>query len=223
MSGGQPCTEGGTIGARVREGTSVGARSNNHVYAAVNCDDCPGCALGDAVIQPGTFDGGASPADDIGTVADFQEIDFTAGTCSNTFDAAIALSSTAKLGNATPSAGYGTPSSTTMAAVLNMKVKKFGRTTGLTKGSVNAVNATVNVNYGGAGVACFTGQIIITPGTFSAGGDSGSLVVVDGKGRRGAANDRKPVGLLFAGSLTVTIINPIDAILDRFGVTIHGN
>ena len=52
------------------------------------------------------------------------------------------------LGNATPSAGYGTPKSTTLAAALNMKVKKFGRTTGQTKGAVFAFNATLNVSYG---------------------------------------------------------------------------
>ena len=170
--------------------------------------------------NPGTFDGGTSPADDIGTLADYEEIDF--GACTNIMDAAIALSTTDDLGNATPSAGYGTPSSTTMAAALNMKVKKFGRTTSLTKGTVAAVNATVNVNYGAAGVACFTGQIVITPGSFSAGGDSGGLVVVDGKGRT-REEDGKPVGLLFAGSPFSTIISPIGPILTRFGVTIDGS
>ena len=56
----------------------------------------------------------------------------------------------------------------------------------------------------------------------SAGGDSGSLLVVDGKGRN-RADDLKPVGLLFAGSSSVTIHNPIDAVLSAFGVTIDGN
>jgi hypothetical protein len=70
-------------------------------------------------------------------------------------------------------------------------------------GTVSAINATVNIGYS-RGVACFTGQIIITPGTFSAGGDSGSLIVVHGKGRM-KSDDRKPVGLLYAGSVTVTI------------------
>ena len=71
------------------------------------------------------------------------------------------------------------------------------------------------------GVARFVNQIIITPGSFSAGGDSGSLIVVDGKGKN-KADDRKPVGLLFAGSSFATIANPIDAVLTRFGVTIDG-
>ena len=62
---------------------------------------------------------------------------------------------------------------------------------------------------------------MITPGGFSAGGDSGSLIVAKGQGRN-KANDRKPVGLLFAGSSFATIANPIDAVLAAFGVTIDG-
>ena len=216
VSTGHPDITAGTIGARVTDGTDVFALSNNHVYANANA-----ASIGDAVIQPGSYDGGSSSTDEIGKLDDYQPIDFT-GTCGNTMDAAIALSSTDDLRNTTPSAGYGTPSSATMAAALNMKVKKFGRTTGQTKGQVIAINATVNVSYGAPGVACFRNQIVIGPGTFSAGGDSGSLVVGDGKGRSSGTNG-KPVGLLFVGSSSYTIISPIDAILTRFGVTIDGS
>ena len=230
VSTGHPDITAGTIGARVTDGNgNVWALSNNHVYANQN-----DAILGDPVIQPGDYDGGASPDDDIGTLADFEPIVF-AGACNtidvmnasltNEMDAAIALADADSLGNSTTSAGYGTPSSTTIGAAPNMKVKKFGRTTGQTKGTVNAINATVSVNYGAKGVACFVGQIIITPGAFSDGGDSGSLVVVDGKGRA-RADDGKPVGLLFAGSPLSTIISPIDPILRafRFGdLTIDGN
>ena len=62
-------------------------------------------------------------------------------------------------------------------------------------------------------------QIVITPGTFSAGGDSGSLIVVNSVG---SGSDRRPVGLLFAGSSSYTIANPIDAVLTEFRVTIDG-
>jgi hypothetical protein len=222
VSTGHPAITAGTIGARVTDGEDVFALSNNHVYANVNL-----AGTGDAVIQPGTYDGGSSPADNIGRLFAFELIAF--GTCANIdindaniMDAAIALSSTGDLGNATPSAGYGTPRSETMTVLPNMKVKKFGRTTRQTKGTVAAINATVNVGYGGASVACFTGQVIITPGSFSAGGDSGSLVVFDGKGRS-SGDDLKTVGLLFAGSSFSTVISPIGPILSHFGVTIDGN
>src|SRR6185312_2014289 len=51
---------------------------------------------------------------------------------------------------------------------------------------------------------------------FSNGGDSGSLIVGDDA-------NLNPVGLLFAGSSTITIANRIDLVLNRFGVTIDGS
>jgi len=216
VSTGHPDITAGTIGCRVTDGTDVYALSNNHVYADENW-----ASIGDQVIQPGTFDGGSSPADDIGTLADFEPIVFsTSAETENTIDAAITLSSTDDLGNATLSDGYGTPKSETVAASINLKVKKYGRTTGLTKGRVTAINATVNIGYD-SGVARSVNQIIIEPGSFSAPGDSGSLIVVDGKGKN-SADDRRPVGLLFAGSFFVTIANPIDLVLSSFGVTVDG-
>lgn len=210
VSTGHPDITAGTIGCRVTDGPNVYALSNNHVYANENS-----AFVGDAVIQPGTYDGGSSPADDIGTLWDFEPIDFSSG-ASNIMDAAISLSSPQDLGNSTQSDGYGTPKSGTAVASVGMTVKKYGRTTGETKGRVQGVNATLNVGYS-TGVARFVGQIVIGGGGFSAGGDSGSLVVV-GKG----SDFRTPVGLLFAGGGGTTIASPIDAILDRFGVAIDG-
>ena len=209
VSTGHPDITAGTIGCRVTDGTDVYALSNNHVYAVEN-----NASIGDAVIQPGTFDGGSSLADDIGTLFAFAEILFDGS--DNFIDAAIALSTTADLGNSTPSNGYGTPKSNTIAAAVGMRVKKYGRTTGQTKGRVDAINATVNVGYS-TGVARFVNQIIIKPGSFSAGGDSGSLIVVE-KG----SDKNRPVGLLYAGSLLITVANPIDVVLSTLNVTIDG-
>ncbi|MHC4622236.1 MAG: Nal1-like putative serine protease [Planctomycetota bacterium] len=139
-------------------------------------------------------------------------------------DAAIASSSEPNLANATPPDGYGKPKSETLPAglnLLNKSVKKYGRTTRLTKGKVYAVNAALNIGYG-TGTARFVNQIVITPGGFSGGGDSGSLIVCDGKGRT-KKDDRKPVGLLYAGNAFFTIANPIEPVLSRFSVTIDGD
>ena len=215
VSTGHPDITAGTIGASVRDAAgNVYALSNNHIYANTNQ-----ATIGDAVIQPGPFDGGAVPSDAIGNLWDFEPIVF--GGVLNTIDAAIAQSSTGDLGNATPSDGYGTPKSSTIAAFVNQKVKKYGRTTGQTSGSVQGIGFTVDVSYGDDGVARFVDQIIIGPGSFSAGGDSGSLIVDDSKGK-GKGDNGRPVGLLFAGSFFVTIANPIYAVLDRFDVTIDG-
>ena len=66
-------------------------------------------------------------------------------------------------------------------------------------------------------------QIVIGQGDFSAGGDSGSLILDDAKGKKGADSNGKPVDLPFAGSFFFTYANPIDAVLDSFGVTIDGH
>ncbi len=218
------CTVG-TLGARVTDGTNVFALSNAHVYA-VEGSDPVGNVNGSRILQPGRVDmtdqacGSVDEIDaaEIGTLEDFEPILFDGS--DNTVDAAIASTTTALVDNATPSDGYGTPKSDTVAASFNQKVKKYGRSTSETKGRVSAINATVNIGYDN-GVARFVNQIIIEPGDFSAGGDSGSLIVVDGKGKN-KADDRRPVGLLFAGSPLITIANPIDLVLDALGVTIDG-
>ena len=209
VSTGHPNITAGTIACRVTDGTNVYALSNNHVYADEN-----NASIGDNVLQPGKYDGGVDPDDAIGTLADFESINFSRR-ARNEIDAAIAISTVVELGTATPTGGYGTPNSTIVGAFIGQQVQKFGRTTGLTTGEVTGVNATVNVGYGPGKTAKFVKQIIIEPGDFSAGGDSGSLIVT---------NDEfcNPVGLLFAGSSTMTVANRIDLVLARFGVTVDG-
>jgi hypothetical protein len=111
----------------------------------------------------------------------------------------------------------GVISSATLEQALNLAVKKSGRTSGLTKGTISAVNVTVDVSYGSGKTARFVNQILVTPGSFLAGGDSGSLMVED--------VDAAPraVGLLFAGSSSVAVANPIQAVLGAFTVTMVGS
>ena len=208
VSTGHPRITAGTIGCRVKDSSgNVYALSNNHVYAWENK-----ASIGDNVLQPGAYDGGEDPRDAIGTLYAFERITFSKR-ARNTIDAAIALSSVANLSNGTPDGSYGIPSITAVPATVDLAVKKHGRTTGLTSGKVYAINATVNVTYD-SGVARFVNQIVITPGAFSAGGDSGSLIVTE--------DGNHPVGLLFAGSSSYTIANPIDVVLSRFSVTVDG-
>jgi len=224
---GHPLITAGTIGARVRDALGrVYILSNNHVLANSN-----NASIGDPEYQPGPYDGGTS-ADQVATLTDFQTISF-ASNGSNTIDAAIALSSTDVLDNAVPSDdGYGMPNSTIYGdadgdgffdnrdALLGLNVQKYGRTTHLTHGQITGVNATVIVCYQVSGFDCaksarYVDQVIISPGTFSGGGDSGSLIVTDD-------GNLNPVALLFAGNSSVTIANRIDLVLNRFGVTIDG-
>jgi len=87
-----------------------------------------------------------------------------------------------------------------------LEVQKFGRTTRYTKDKVIAIDTTVKVNYGGP-IAVFEHQIVAGP--MSAGGDSGSLVL---------DMDNRPVGLLFAGSKDVTIMNEIRRVMDALEI-----
>ena len=227
FSVGHPSITAGTIGARVRDALGrVYILSNNHVLANSN-----NASIGDPEYQPGPYDGGTA-ADQIATLTDFQVISFAAG-ASNTMDAAIAMSSTSLLDNSVPAdEGYGMPNSTIYgdangdglfddpSALLGLNVQKYGRTTHLTHGQITGVNATVTVCYAVSGFSCtksarYVDQLIIAPSTFSAGGDSGSLIVTDD-------GNLNPVALLFAGSSSITIANRIDLVLNRFGVTIDG-
>jgi len=91
---------------------------------------------------------------------------------------------------------------------LGMRVRKSGRTTGLTTGEILQVDVTVNVQYGAGRMAQFTDQLMA--GAMSQGGDSGSAVLDD---------QNRLTGLLFAGSDTTTIINRIEHVFAALGVT----
>jgi len=213
----------GTIGCRVTDGTDVYALSNNHVYALENV-----ALVGSNVLQPGRYDTYCETNEDdvIGTLFDFEPIVFydtenpPDPIPTNEIDAAIAeiiIDETTgpRVDKATPDDGYGTPSSTIFGGdLLDLEVQKYGRTTGLTKGTITEVNFIGNIGYS-SGTARFVGQIVIIApkGRFSRRGDSGSLIVTDDE-------YRNPVGLLFAGGGRWTIANPIDAVLEAFEVTI---
>ena len=150
----------------------------------------------------------------IGNLWSYVPINFSRK-ATNTVDAALALVSTTMVGTAVPRyCNSYTPSLTTVGATLGLPVQKCGRTTQLTVGTVSGVNATVRIQYD-TGTATFVKQIVVTGsnGSFSSGGDSGSLIVT----QSGGVNPN-PVALLFAGSSSTTIANPIDLVLGSFGV-----
>jgi hypothetical protein len=89
---------------------------------------------------------------------------------------------------------------------LGMLVQKSGRTTGLTRGEIEQIDVTSRVDYGDR-VATFSGQLLAS--STSAGGDSGAAVL-DMSGN--------VIGLLFAGSATSTLLNPIQSVLDALNV-----
>jgi hypothetical protein len=193
----------GTLGCVVRDNVTNNPMllSNFHVMCVDN-----GWHAGDHMCQPGRVDGGVPGTDRVG--------DLARAVLSGHVDGAIcSLSgrphdcSIMDIGDIKGTAG----------ATLNAAVRKRGRTTLLTKGFVDSINATVNIDYGdGIGVQTLTNQIGIRPDTaenpkFSDHGDSGSVVV--------DANN-KVIGLLFGGSASgYTYINPISYVLSELNVS----
>ncbi|SRR5258705_4442300 len=191
----------GTIGAVVLKGGTKYLLSNNHVYARENA-----ASIGEREDAPGRYDGKPRCAvtPQVGTLAQFVNINFGGN---NTIDCAIALM-TASV-TVAQSGGY-TATSTVQAASVGLAVKKSGRTTGLTHGTIQAINVTINVGYS-TGTATFSGQIM-TPGNFIGSGDSGSLMVTE--------TGNNPVGLCFAGGGGGSFANPIGPVLNAFNATI---
>jgi hypothetical protein len=214
---------GGTLGSLVLKDGQQYILSNYHVLEAdiVSGGNSRVAQAGDPVIQPGLIDVNCN-ANNAQNVATLSGIKSLPG--SNT-DCAIAQVVSGMVSSTGSILGIGTISATTIAPALNMAVKKSGRTTGLTRSSISGLNATVSVAYenecagGSAFTKTYTGQIVIKNrgSKFLAGGDSGSLMVQD------ITTNPKAVGLLFAGSSTSAIANPISQVLSFLGATMVGN
>lgn len=182
--------------------------SNNHVLANSNL-----AAIGDSILQPGPVDGGVDPADRIARLSEFVPISFAPAIPlnqhNNLIDAAIAEGNFSDLDREIYWSGQVLGWRRKAEVAVGSLVKKTGRTTNFSTGRVTAINATVDVNYGGGRVARFRDQIITTP--MSAGGDSGSLITT---------LDNVAVGLLFAGSTQATIANHFENVRNLLKVEV---
>ncbi len=233
----------GTAACIVKRGEEKLILSNNHVLAASNA-----AQIGDDIYQPGPIDGGRAN-DKIGTLFDFIPIDFGGGTDPGpdpkpTCPVAKGTAGTANLVaktlgrkhrlvafNTDPFAAtnkvdaalckpdnlediieeivqIGLPIGTANAP-LGTEVQKYGRTTRYTTGSIIQINVTTQVSYGPGQLATFTGQLMA--GAMSAGGDSGSATL---------NMNKEIIGLLYAGSDTTTIFNPIQDVFSALSITL---
>lgn len=197
----------GTNGAVVKKNGVSYFLSNNHVFAREN-----NAAIGEDIVQPGRPD--SVPRCDtnfpnhVADLSEFKKINY--GFLSlNTIDAAIAQVRSGINFTCETACRY-TPSNTPITASVGMNVKKCGRTTMETTGKVTGVNVIVFVGYSGGKIALFTRQIQFSD--IAEPGDSGSLIVTN--------DGNQPVALLFAGSATTTIGNPINDVLNNFNVSI---
>lgn len=214
---------GGTLGALVQIGGVQHILSNYHVFESdiVAGGNSRVAADGDPIIQPGLIDVScnANNAQNVATLVKKKALpDFNV-------DCSVARVVSGMVRTDGAILEIGTISATTVSPSLKQAVKKSGRTTGLTRSTTSGLNATISVAYenecagGTAFTKTFTGQIIISnrASRFLAGGDSGSLMVED------VATNPRAVGLLFAGSTSTAIANPIDEVLEFLGATMVGN
>jgi hypothetical protein len=216
---------GGTLGSLLIRNGSYYILSNNHVLARSDQ-----ASLGEPISQPGIIDTNCSTAgtNTVATLTSFVNLQ-AAGT---NVDAAIALiepgavdlsgkilllGSTAT--GSTPDPGPPHQGSG-ISAFINEPVAKSGRTTGLTCSAISTTNLTTSVTYqtlcnGGTSFTVrYTNQIAVSGGGFTAGGDSGSLIVDQGTA--------DPVALLYGGSDTDAVGNPVADVLNAL-VDSQGN
>ena len=214
---------GGTLGSLVNIGGSQYILSNYHVFES---DIVPGgnntvATTGDPIIQPGLIDVNcnASGAQTVATLVKKSSLP------NSNVDCSVGQVASGQVRTDGAILEIGTISSSTVGASLNQAVKKSGRTTGLTHSTISGLNATISVTYdnecagGTAFTKTFTGQIVISNrgSRFLNSGDSGSLMVED------VTTSPRAVGLLFAGSSSSAIANPIGQVLSFLGATMVGN
>jgi len=228
----------GTLGCMVRDRVS-GERlilSNNHVLA--NSNDAK---AGDAILQPGTADGGRAPGDVIAKLERFCPIQFSnaPATCGlaqayadfgNMIARLLGSKHRVKVMFSDPQALNNVDAALARPLegddVLD-EILEIGAPAGTT-----AAQLGMAVRKSGRTTGLTTGQIVVldatlevnygtgtarfenqlVSGAMSQPGDSGSLLV--------AADSLAAVGLLFAGSDQATIFNPIARVLDCLDVSL---
>jgi hypothetical protein len=219
LSIGNVAITAGTLGCFVEDADHYYVLSNNHVLADTNRAE-----LGSAVVQPGPDDQKPKLANLVGVLERFEPISFLRR---NKVDCALSsidpdLWFYAGWTEAVP--GRLRAPEPLSIDDLGRPVRKAGRTTGVTHGTVTAVDLDrLGVDFADDGepekIAYFDDQIECVGDDgrrFSDGGDSGSLIV-DERGRARA--------LLFAGGadedgIELTFANRIETVLAELGVTI---
>jgi hypothetical protein len=200
----------GTLGSLVTANGTNYILSNNHVLARADQ-----AAPGEDISQPGLIENGCRPQP---IVAHFS----VAPPLGSNVDAAIAELVTGAMKSTGEIEDIGVPSDAVKDATIGLAVAKSGRTSGFTTGTIGSINATLNVQYQqncGSGkkfLVSYTNQVVVNGSGFSAGGDSGSLIVTNN-------SCHQPVALLFAGSSSSTIGNPIGEVLTKVGTALGGS
>lgn len=205
----------GTLGSLVTKNGADYILSNNHVLA-----DSGSGVPGDQISQPGLVDVGCN-ANSAQIVANLSQAAPLGG--GSNVDAAIAQTISGMVDTSGAILDVGVPAHTAAPidnSAIGRGVAKSGRTTGLTCATIGSINTSVRVQYqlgcgkGKKFTVTYTNQVLVSGNSFSAGGDSGSLIVTSDKAQ--------PIALLFAGSSTTSIGNRISDVTSTLGVSLVG-
>lgn len=158
---------------------------------------------GDAILEPA-----GAAVDPIATLTEYEPLDFDGGP--NVMDAGIARVAR-KSDVRLPIPRIGAINPRPMEVYLYQSTRKTGSSTRHTLGVVTDVSADLEFLVDGESILYVDAvQIMGCGGDFSAGGDSGSVVI-------DAVRDR-PIALLFGGAGVRSYCAPIEPILARFQV-----
>jgi hypothetical protein len=214
------CDAAGSLGMAVKDRRSpfaVGYITSNHVAAATEVRLCPN---GDPArpkvrkqVAPGTGDAPNCQPDQIGNLNRSVPID-PSSTTPNTVDAAFVENS--NIGTEVSNGCSICPSDLSRIPadvnLLNTRVRKCGKVTSFTCGTVDGIHCTVWVRYRSCGPAIKFVEQIRVRGPFAQMGDSGSVAYGEKRGI---------VGLLFVGDgQTTTFLNPMDDVLRLLDVDV---
>jgi len=196
----------GTLGSLVARGGTQFILSNNHVLARSDQ-----AKTGEAISQPGLVDNNCmNPNRNVALLtqpAPLKTSGVDAALAAVVSGAVDPTGSILDLG----AGGPAPPAATPEMAAVGMTVAKSGRSSGLTCSSVQSINTATQITYqtrcnGGTTFnVTFNNQVVVGGKTFSAAGDSGSLIV--------DSQTAGPVALLYGGSSDTTVGYPIPPVL----------
>jgi len=203
VSCGAPQITAGTLASRAidrKTGETLGLSNAHVLYSPWGTSS--GAPKGNPVLQPGAYDGGTELLDKIGELERWIPVKVEPE--ENLIDAAVFKSSL--LSKEIIDVGE---IESPVPPATGMNVVKSGRTSALTYGKIFDVNATVKVS--GDGDCIFKDQIVVDSPLLSPG-DSGSLVL--------NADSLQTVGLGFAGSESMSVINKASNVESLLGIAI---
>ena len=164
----------GTLGALITDGTNQYILSNNHVLGRSGQ-----AVAGEDVSQPGLIDNNCQYRHRR------RRLHWRCAAWFSNVDAAVAQLRPGQMDSYRLHRRHRRTEQHDRESVRWSVVAKSGRTTGFTTGTISSINTSVSVQYtascggGKKFTVSYTNQVVINSSTFSAGGDSGSLIVTN--------------------------------------------